>query len=177
MLQLLLQEAAASAASSSISDCQGLGRRFLLRSKRLCEEADALEPHQCYQSWGGTQFWDPGQQYGCKTRMDSPVLVSVHGSRFLWFSPGWLPYPLSWVAWCAPAGVHPGRHGGEDPFLFISVLRRAGSTLVQRFEFQAVSWKMSACSAKPPLDPSFTAQHLPPLSLLFSPSWPGVESP
>lgn len=109
--------------------------------------------------------------------MDSSVLVNVHESKFLQFSPGQLPYPLSWVAQCIPATVHPGRPGGEDPFLFISVLWRAESPLVQCFQFQAVSWKINACRAKSPLDPSSAAQHLLPSSLIFSPSGPGVQSP
>lgn len=109
--------------------------------------------------------------------MDSLVLVNAYGSKFLQFSPGWLLYPLFWVTWCAPARVCPGRCGGEDPFLFISVLWRAGSTPVQCFQFQAVSWKISACSAKLPLEASSAAQHLLSLSLLFSPPQPGVQSP
>lgn len=54
--------------------------------------------------------------------MHSPVLVNAHRGKLLWFSPGWVPYPLSWVAQHAPARVYPGRPGGEDPF---SVQKRA----------------------------------------------------
>lgn len=102
------------------------------------------------------------------------MLMGVH---FLWSSPGWLPYPLSWVACCASTRVCPGRCSGEEPFLLILVLGRAGSTLVRCFQFQAMSWKISACIAKTPLDPSSAAQHLLAMSLLFSPSWLGVLSP
>lgn len=45
---LLPQEAAASAASCSISDSQGLDKHFLLPRKRLHEEADALKLYLCY---------------------------------------------------------------------------------------------------------------------------------
>jgi len=78
---------------------------------------------------------------------------------------------LPCVAQCTPARVHPGKPGREDPFLLPSVLWRAGSALVRCFQFQAASWKISACNAKPPLNPSSFS------SCLSSPSWPGVQSP